>query len=258
MHIPIDTDRPLTHILRYWDWGADTEAMEKSPIFDGSDTSMSGNGVYIPNQPDCQLPLHGFATIPLVTGSGGGCVTSGPFKDYKLNLGPADLILPGGNHSAAANPLDYNPRCLKRDLTTALLRRFANYTAIVQTILQNDNIFDFEIAMQGVPGSGSIGVHGGGHYSIGGDPSRDGYVSPGDPAFWQHHGMIDRVWWIWQQLNLPRRLNVVAGTGTFLNLPPSAEVTLDTVIDLGYAGGDPIALRDVVSTTAGPFCYVYV
>lgn len=35
--------------------------------------------------------------------------------------------------------------------------------------------------MQGWPGSGNIGVHGGGHYSMGGDPGHDLLVSPGLP-----------------------------------------------------------------------------
>ncbi|KMU76698.1 hypothetical protein CISG_05841 [Coccidioides immitis RMSCC 3703] len=87
--------------------------------------------------------------------------------------------------------------------------------------------------MQGIPGSGSIGVHGGGHYAMGGDPGRDVFVSPGDPAFFFHHAMIDRVWWIWQNLDLKNRQNAIHGTGTFLNDPPSPDTTLDTMVDLG-------------------------
>lgn len=232
--------------------------MERSPVFDGTDTSMSGNGVQIANEADIQLALGSYPTINLPAGTGGGCVTSGPFKDYTVNLGPAALVLPGGNVSAVANPLNYNPRCLKRDLTSAILQRFNNYTAIANLILQNNDIWDFEMTMQGVPGSGSIGVHGGGHYSMGGDPGRDVYVSPGDPAFWHHHGMIDRVWWIWQNLDLENRLNAISGTGTFLNQPASANTTLETFVDIGFANGGPIQMKEIMSTTAGPFCYVYV
>ncbi|KAE8321207.1 hypothetical protein BDV39DRAFT_19712 [Aspergillus sergii] len=242
----------------YWNWGADADNMEKSQVFDGSETSMSGNGEYIPNQGDIKLLLGNYPAIDLPPGSGGGCVTSGPFKDYKLNLGPAALSLPGGNMTAAANPLTYNPRCLKRSLTTEILQRYNTFPKIVELILDNDDVWDFQMTMQGVPGSGSIGVHGGGHYSMGGDPGRDVYVSPGDTAFWLHHGMIDRVWWIWQNLDLQKRQNAISGTGTFMNNPASPNTTLDTVIDIGYANGGPIAMRDLMSTTAGPFCYVYL
>jgi tyrosinase len=168
------------------------------------------------------------------------------------------LLVPGGNVSTTANPLNHNPRCLKRDLTSAILQKWNNYTAIVELILNNNDIWSFQMAMQGMPGSGSIGVHGGGHYAIGGDPGRDGFVSPGDPAFWQHHGMIDRIWWIWQNLDLKSRQNAISGTETFLNQPVSANTTLDTFINIGYANGGPVAMGDLMSTIDSAFCYVYV
>ncbi|XPS80918.1 Tyrosinase [Ascochyta lentis] len=114
--------------------------------------------------------------------------------------------------------------------------------------------------MQGLPGSGSIGVHGGGHYSWGGDPGRDLYTSPGDPLFYFHHGTIDRTWWIWQQLDRKTRFGEsgISGTGTFLNSPPSANTTLNTIIDLGYAASPAVTMGDVMSTTDGPFCYIYL
>ena len=70
--------------------------------------------------------------------------------------------------------------------------------------------------------------------------------------------MIDRTWWIWQMLDPSNRINQVSGTDTFLNIPPSANTTLDTPIDLGYAAGPAVTVRDLVSTTAGPFCYIYL
>lgn len=116
--------------------------------------------------------------------------------------------------------------------------------------------------MQGVPASGSIGVHGGGHYTIGGDPGGDLFVSPGDPAFWVHHGQIDRIWTIWQALDPKNRQYAISGTGTFLNSPPSANTTLQTPVELGWAptGGenDGLLMQDLMSTFAGPFRYIYV
>ncbi|KAJ5542202.1 Tyrosinase [Penicillium sp. DV-2018c] len=242
----------------YWNWGSDAHNLERSPVFDGSETSMSGNGAHVNQTGDIQLTLGDYPVIHLPTGNGGGCVTSGPFKDYQVNLGPVALMLPGGEVGSVENPLAYNPRCLKRDLSTQIIKDYANYTAIVDLILRHDNIEDFQMNMQGIPGSGNIGVHGGGHYSMGGDPSRDVFVSPGDPAFWLHHGMIDRTWWIWQNLNPRKRTNAISGTGTFLNGPPSPNTTLDTPIDLEYAGGQTVTMRDLMSTVSGPFCYVYL
>ncbi|EEP82997.1 conserved hypothetical protein [Uncinocarpus reesii 1704] len=243
----------------YWDWPLSAViGMENHPIFDGSDTSLSGNGKPIPNQGDIVVRIADFPPVNLPSGTGGGCVTSGPFKDYVVNLGPAVLLLPGDKVEFRPNPLDHNPRCLKRDLTDTVIKKYANATAVVDLILRSKDIESFQTTMQGALGSDSVGVHGGGHFALGGDPGRDVFVSPGDPAFFLHHGMIDRVWWIWQSLDPKNRRNAIHGTGTFLNQPPSPNTTLDTLIDLGHAGGSVRPMRDLMSTTDGPFCYTYL
>lgn len=72
--------------------------------------------------------------------------------------------------------------------------------------------------------------------------------------------MIDRTWWIWQQLDLKKRTSEkgISGTGTFLNSPVSANTTLDTTIDLGHAASPVVTMRDLMSTTEGPLCYIYL
>jgi tyrosinase len=251
------TGQISANIHRYWNWGLSVSNTAASPVFDGSATSMSGNGAYIAGRGPLTLSLPPYPDIYLPPGTGGGCVTSGPFKNMTVNLGPVSLPLSGGTTQTGAG-LDYNPRCLKRDIGTAVNQLYANFTSIINLIIQNKDIADFQMVMQGVPGSGIIGVHGGGHYTIAGDPGADVFTSPGDPAFYLHHGMIDRVWWIWQNLDLANRKNAISGTGTFLNYPPSGNTTLDTMIDIGYAGGTSIAMRDLMSTTNGPFCYTYL
>jgi tyrosinase len=68
---------PSTAYLRslttpqYWDWGRWAQDPEKSPIFDGSDTSLSGNGEKIQHRASGIAPA----------GNGGGCVKTGPFKE---------------------------------------------------------------------------------------------------------------------------------------------------------------------------------
>jgi tyrosinase len=247
----------------YWNWARTAiTGMEKSPIFDGSATSMSGNGEFVKTEGDIILGASmGLPPIYLPTGTGGGCVKSGPFKDMVVNLGPAALDLPGGTSEANPNgPLSHNPRCLKRDLTDAVNRQYANVAGVLDLILKSKTVEEFQLNMQGAPGSGSIGVHGGGHYSIGGNPGRDVFTSPGDPIFYLHHSMIDRVWWIWQSLNPSERArgeSAIAGTRTFFNMPPSENATLDDLLEYGYAAGPPIPIRDALDTLSGPFCYVY-
>jgi tyrosinase len=72
--------------------------------------------------------------------------------------------------------------------------------------------------------------------------------------------MIDRTWWIWQQLDRKTREGAagISGTGTFLNSPPSPDTTLNTIVDLGYAAGPTVKMDDLMSTTDGPMCYIYL
>jgi len=136
-------------------------------------------------------------------------VTSGPFKNsmpkttvetvqeliatMNVNLGPVLLPLINGTILFKGEGFAHNPRCLKGDLTNAINRQYANASAISSTIIAHDNIANFQLTMQSVPGSENIGVHGGGHYSLGGDPGHDFYISPGDPVLYLHHAQIDCV-----------------------------------------------------------------
>jgi tyrosinase len=150
----------------YWDWSKTaTSGLAKSPIFDGSDSSMSGDGEYIPGRGNVVIGGNGLPEILVPAGSGGGCVKTGPFKDMKVNLGPVALQLTDGTTIANGDGLSYNPRCLKRDLTDYANDRWATAPQVVDLILKQKDIWSFQMEMQGVPGSGEIGVHGGGEFS---------------------------------------------------------------------------------------------
>lgn len=66
------------------------------------------------------------------------------------------------------------------------------------------------------------------------------------------------MWWMWQNLDPETRTNASSGTATYQNSPPSANTTLQTQVDLGFAGGQVVTMADLMDTTAGPFCYTYV
>lgn len=74
--------------------------------------------------------------------------------------------------------------------------------------------------------------------------------------FFLHHGMIDRVFWIWQNLEPERRRHVVAGTITLGNNPPSRNATLEDIVDMGGLGENR-KLDDLLDSTLGDLCYVY-
>ncbi|KAK3336363.1 hypothetical protein B0T19DRAFT_480908 [Cercophora scortea] len=230
----------------YWDWGRWAADPEKSPIFDGSDTSLSGNGKKTTHKASQYAPA----------GNGGGCVETGPFKNMTVHLGP---ISPAVDPAPPANPrtdgYGDNPRCLRRDISNYLTSRYSRTQDIATLITGSKDIATFQDTMQAVTPSGGMGVHGVGHFTINGDPGADFYTSPNDPAFWVHHGMIDRTWSIWQTQNFTSRQAVIAGGTSMMGF--GKKQSLDDLVDLGVVGNKVWKIRDLVSTVEGPFCYAY-
>lgn len=114
----------------YWEWPR-YPAPQKSPIFDGSSTSLGGNGQYIPHDGPVLQPPPGSTLQPfqLPPGLGGGYVLTGPFANMTVNLGPVagtDDMEPGPEGG-----LGWNPRGLKRDVGPALVQSMANWTTVL-------------------------------------------------------------------------------------------------------------------------------
>lgn len=190
----------------YWDWTLTYQDPLKSKIFDGSVDSMGSNGESIPHEGTYTFAFPG-RNLTVPPGTGGGCVTDGPFKDYTVNLGPAAFEPRVGDGSGK----DYNPRCLKRDVSLV----YANGTRptdVVKLIGDNDHLEAFTDAFEA-----KNGLHGNGHFTIGGDPGNDALVSAGEPIFYLHHGQVDRLWTIWQALDPETRFGSVFGTSTSFN-----------------------------------------
>ncbi|KAF2170345.1 hypothetical protein M409DRAFT_64119 [Zasmidium cellare ATCC 36951] len=249
--------------LPYVNWARYSNNVINAPLFDGSDTSISDNGAYVPGRPTIHFPSDNNPIVSLPPSQGGGCITSGPFKDYKVNLGPVALV---GVDTTSPNPqkdgLGYNPRCIRRDLSVTAASGASDFNT-TKLITHSSTIAAFQDEMQGPFGYGipEIGVHAAGHYILSGDPGSDFYTSPGDPWFFLHHAQIDRVYWMWQMSvweKIEERLSSIAGTVTFLNSPPSRNATVEDRIDLGvndeFRG---LRIKEALSTVAGPFCYVY-
>ena len=61
----------------YWNWFAYQDDLAGSPLFDGSDTSMGGDGRFVQHNGS----VGGGGRILFPSGNGGGCIASGPFKE---------------------------------------------------------------------------------------------------------------------------------------------------------------------------------
>ncbi|PBP21500.1 hypothetical protein BUE80_DR007716 [Diplocarpon rosae] len=244
----------------YWNWGRYASDPLNSPLFDGSDTSLSGDGVYY-NHTGIVLPGGVPPRNVIPPAKGGGCITTGPFKDMVVSLGPVMSSISGVPPNPQADGMGYNPRCLRRDINPIAASLTAtNYTYALITDPLNADIHWFQTVLQGVFELAEVGVHSGGHFTIGGDPGGDAFTSPNEPAFFLHHAMVDRVWWIWQIQDLPTRLKAVSGTITLKNDPPSRNTTLDDDVGLGLIA-PPVKLESLLDTMGGldgNFCYIYV
>ncbi len=239
-----------TGAFPYWNFAETADDPHKYPIFDGSEYSMSGDGLYNNTGP---ITLGAELTIP--HGTGGGCVTTGPFANM---IAPLKFIDPT-TLTTGTLPDDafaYNPICLQRDLNAYVSQTYTN-TAQLVAAAHATNASNFEYLLNGVIGSSSLGIHSGAHFSVGGQMNSI-HVSAQDPIWYPLHTMIDHVYTSWQ-VNYPDLADQLDGsTGTALNTPPSDVVTLDTIEpDWGYFQLASIPVRDLISTTAGPFCYQY-
>lgn len=236
----------------------DAHDIEASPLFDGSDYSLSGNGVPIPHG-DLSV-VYSFPDRPKIetvvpAGTGGGCVTTGPFANLTVAFGE---ISPGLSADLFNNPhnLDYKPHCLRRDLSP----RAAEDTLTaeqVRNLLSSPNVTVFNQVIDLGVLSGVRGVHPRGHQVVGGAMA-DSFTSPGDPVFYLHHTQLDRLWTQWQQLDPNTRQYALSGTGTAFDYPPSPDFQLNDTINLGKLSPQgPRPIRDFMSTVQGPFCYEY-
>ncbi|KAK6223860.1 hypothetical protein LQW54_000004 [Pestalotiopsis sp. IQ-011] len=237
----------------YWNWFSYQNDLTKSPVFDGSDTSLSGDGSFVSHNGS----VGGAGTIYLPSGNGGGCLISGPFQNMVANLGPISPTMAG--QTKVNSSFAYNPRCLKRDLSAYTASSWLTTTNLVNLTLGNaaSTIETFQNELQGRFPQGFLGLHAAGHFSIGGDAG-DLFSSPVDPVFFLHHAMLDRVWWIWQALHLDQA-DTIAGTITLFNNPPSRNTTLEDTIYMGQSNAPVRPISELLNSLGdSPFCYIYL
>ncbi|KAK5112886.1 hypothetical protein LTR85_011113 [Meristemomyces frigidus] len=229
--------------------------VKENPLFDGTNTSLSGNGVYVPHKAS-HITAFGNATLNacLPPGTGGGCVYAGSFTypAWQQHLRPvSDLAGENGRVSPVPDGLDFNPRCVKRDVNNTLLQMANSHQNITDLIINSSNIRTFHPNLE----NQTSGPHANGRLAIGGVES-DLFSSPGDPIFFMHYSMVDRLWSIWQSLDFESRTLAMDGT-TWMATPSVPNVMIEDT--LTYSPAFPnTTIRDVMSPTSKHYCYIYV
>ncbi|KAE8140114.1 hypothetical protein BDV38DRAFT_280578 [Aspergillus pseudotamarii] len=233
----------------YWNWALDTDNLLESPVFDGSATSLSGNGAFDPDEPGPCTP----GGICFPRGTGGGCVESGPFKDFEVHLGPFPSALVKSYGAIPADAWDYNPRCLHRNLHTPMLAALNNQT-VIDRMQATTNIVDWLAVMS--PSDPRVSnPHSGGHGSVGG-AMHDFFASPQDPSFMLHHAFIDRLWAQWQEQDEENRRYAINGTTIIYDPPDAPLVTLDTLVEFGTLS-PPRKVEKMMDPSKNGYCYTY-
>ncbi|KAJ9365699.1 hypothetical protein DTO280E4_668 [Paecilomyces variotii] len=171
----------------YWDWPAYVQGgLENSTIFDGGPYSLGSNG----REND-------------------SCVYKGPFRNYTSpfpkfpNSIIMDNIENNGSGTIPSWSFEYRPNCFQRGLNDEALRLNNNYSCIAD-LLSQPTIGDFQNYLSTREGDAHYGPHGGGHVAMGGNGA-DLFTSPTDPVFFLHHAQVDRMWWMWQAIDLKTR-----------------------------------------------------
>ncbi|KAB5518049.1 hypothetical protein GE09DRAFT_978746, partial [Coniochaeta sp. 2T2.1] len=247
-----------TGTIPYWDWSLDSSSGEanvlNSPIFDyvyGFGGKFDrGNGPYIANI--SSFPDEWKTIVDIPGRQGGGCITNGPFKDRQIPMGPA-------NHT------DYTPHCLRRDISPWLITQTTN-SSLLNWVLQATSHWDLDHRIEGLSlDVAGMTLHAGGHLGVGGmiGEMANMYSSPGDPLFYLHHAMLDKVWDTWQRKKWPARKTDIGGPDTMWAYPynyfgdiPYKNVTLNTPLNYPLMGGT-IKIDDVMDIRGGDLCYTY-
>ncbi|CAK1364055.1 unnamed protein product [Cercospora beticola] len=222
----------------YWLWSRFYgQPIDSYPIFDGSDTSLSGNGKEDTPEKGCY------------------CITEGPLKDWRVHLGPA-----AGNDACTQNPQDdglgLNDRCLERNFDKKYLGNLT-YDNVTFTINNFKDIDGFGVYIESWP----VGVHQLPHVFMGGT-NADVPSAASDPWFPCHHAALDFIWILWQSIDLDNRTLALGKAESYADLrkrsqaPPATGIGLDDDLSISPYF-DKVKVRDIMSPTGGHLCYRY-
>ncbi|RPB07750.1 Di-copper centre-containing protein [Morchella conica CCBAS932] len=219
----------------YWDWSLDSKegsTWAESPVFSNT-TGFGGNGPYVPcsEQP--------YESPCVMNGTGGGCITNGPFANLTLHMGPGGRV-------------ERNDHCITRDFHPYVQDWFSEQE--VNSTLNEKGFESLWRRIEGIFEVRQLGLHGAGHLGVGGTLA-DVYSSPGDPLFYLHHANLDRLWWEWQQKDPERRYTDVSSPD--MQGREAGRVTLNYELNMEKLA-KKVIIEDIMKINDGILCYNYV
>ncbi|KAI8610442.1 hypothetical protein BC830DRAFT_1145730, partial [Chytriomyces sp. MP71] len=210
---------PSNKGVPYFDWSAMSQNWWTSDIF-----SSSNFGAISSNDPDhCVLDgafsKSGYSVAPDAAGHRG--VSSGDTNCLRRNAGQSALP----DATSMASRLN--------------ARSFLDFTESGPQAYYDETDY-----------------HASGHGTLGGAGSdmANPSVSPNDPIFWLHHGLVDKFWWRWQQ-QCPQFKFDYAGTLSRADDPVSS----GTNVAGPYLNVDswPFQVAQLLDTEGSTLCYTY-
>ncbi|KAH8804897.1 hypothetical protein F5884DRAFT_859514 [Xylogone sp. PMI_703] len=200
--------------LPYWDWSLDWESLFSSPVF-SSTHGFGGNG-------NTSLsPILNFGT----------CVTEGPFADLTLSFAGQET----------------QSHCLTRSFQDEGLRGYSGEgvsPAAIEEVLSKEDYASFFSAIEEGPHDTIPNMIRGDFWYL---------TAPNEPTFFLHHGMLDRLWWMWQQRDPENRLRQYIGPASNGSM---IAASLHDEMDMGTFA-KAVHANDVVDAQAGILCYRY-
>lgn len=279
-------------------------------------TGFGGDGV----NGTYTLPSHLPESSEINSSSFLGCVMDGPFafnatnsigerEGFMVHLGPGKMVT---THCLVRGIDERYTRYLSEEVVKHALVQptYESFRTALEGVLEDEEDEDSQtqtgenrVARKGVDDvqdDFEPSEHDSGHLAIGGDLGNL-YSSPGgafiaefrfgevsdilrtDPLFFLHHANIDRIWWVWQTMDLERRLLDMSGSvrpldmedskdDSSLNEPEIDEEEYDGIevpnhalnhVGLGFGMkygplGRTVSVRELMDVTQFPLCYRYL
>ncbi|KIM26664.1 hypothetical protein M408DRAFT_330442 [Serendipita vermifera MAFF 305830] len=223
----------------YWNYSLDYKKPLESPIFSSDHEVGFGS--------------HGSKVINEI-GSPGFKVDNGAFANFRVNLPKP--------HYLTRNFSYWKDSDTDKAWGYQLGESFSPKQVAIA--MQKKTYWDFEMFVDGLNVTNSIGLHNGPHFFNMGDWNGPGWLqgtewypqgstAPNDPMFWPHHAYMDSIFWSWQQK--PGRQYLFGGSKAFWNLTDDTALPTDKLPFHGLGPDIPVALT--LKTESWPLCYTY-